>query len=102
MLNAILMMTILGLVMGLLLAVASQVFYVKVDERIEEVRKMLPGLDCGSCGYPGCNAFAEALCTADAKTVKLCRPSKPDARQAIAEYLNSVPDNDGNMMKVEY
>ncbi len=102
MLEAVLMMTILGLILGLLLAIAAKIFYVKVDQRIEEVRAMLPGLDCGGCGYAGCNAFAEALCSGDAKTVKLCRPSKPAAREAIAEYINITPDADGNITKVDF
>ncbi len=101
MLKAVLMMMILGLSMGLLLAIAAKVFYVEVDNRIDDVRKMLPGLDCGGCGYAGCNAFAEAICTGEVTNVKLCRPSKPDARKAIAEYLKSTPDTHGKTIEVE-
>lgn len=45
----ILAVTVIGLICGLLLAVASVVMEVKVDERITAVRECLPGANCGSC-----------------------------------------------------
>ena len=33
----------------------------KKMDRIEEIRKKLPGLDCGSCGSPTCQALAEDI-----------------------------------------
>jgi electron transport complex protein RnfB len=50
----------LGLVFGLGLSYASKVFAVKVDERISKVREMLPGANCGACGFSGCDGLAEA------------------------------------------
>ena len=41
-------------VIGFLLAVASRVFSVKKDERIEKITELLPGANCGACGYSGC------------------------------------------------
>ena len=51
----------LGLLFGLGLSYASKVFEVKVDERIGKVRQMLPGANCGACGYTGCDGLAEAI-----------------------------------------
>lgn len=51
----------LGLVFGLGLAYASKKFEVKVDERVAQVRDVLPGANCGACGQTGCDAFAENL-----------------------------------------
>lgn len=51
----------LGLVMGGLLAIASIKFHVDVDPRVEKVRAVLPGANCGACGIPGCDAAAEAI-----------------------------------------
>ena len=51
----------LGLVFGALLAFASVKFFVPVDERQTEIREILPGANCGACGFPGCDGFAEAL-----------------------------------------
>ncbi len=46
-----------------LLVVANRLLYVYEDPRIDNVTDMLPGTNCGGCGYPGCRPFAEALVT---------------------------------------
>ena len=50
MITAIIMMFVVGAVLGLILGIASNVFKVEVDERVEKVTAMLPGYNCGSCG----------------------------------------------------
>jgi len=52
---------IMGGAFGIILAVASKVFAVKVDERQEKIASILPGANCGGCGYTGCAALAEAI-----------------------------------------
>ena len=54
-------MAAIGLVLGLLLAVAGKVFYVKKDEKAEAVSACLPGANCGGCGFAGCSAYAQAV-----------------------------------------
>lgn len=61
----------LGLVFGIILAVASKLFAVKKDPLVEEVRAALPGANCGACGYPGCDQYAEAV-AADECPITLC------------------------------
>lgn len=39
----------------------------KLMDEIEKVREELPGLDCGSCGAPNCNALAEDIVRKRAK-----------------------------------
>lgn len=56
----------LGLLFGLLLALASIFFKVDADERIEKITNLLPGANCGGCGFAGCAAFAEAIVKGDA------------------------------------
>lgn len=56
----------LGLLFGVLLAIASRVFAVKVDRRIPQVLELLPGANCGGCGYSGCAALAEAIVKGEA------------------------------------
>lgn len=51
----------LGLVFGLILSYASVKFEVKTDDRIAKVREALPGANCGACGFPGCDNYAEAV-----------------------------------------
>ena len=60
----ILLMAAIGLVAAVLLYVAAKKFYVYEDPRIAQVEELLPGANCGSCGYSGCHAFAVACCSA--------------------------------------
>lgn len=51
----------LGLVLGGLLGLANLYLKVEVDPRIEKLIAMLPGYNCGSCGFPGCSGLAEDI-----------------------------------------
>ena len=51
----------LGIVFGAGLAIASRVFFVKRDPRVTEIEEVLPGVNCGACGAPGCSGFAEGV-----------------------------------------
>ncbi|NLD87546.1 MAG: Fe-S cluster domain-containing protein [Clostridiales bacterium] len=55
----------IGLVLGILLAVASKVLAIETDERLEKISEILPGANCGACGFAGCNAFASAVINGD-------------------------------------
>ena len=57
----------LGIVFGIVLAIASRIFEVKVDERVTEITDALPGANCGGCGYSGCAALADAIVKGEAK-----------------------------------
>ncbi|MDD3273960.1 MAG: ferredoxin, partial [Bacteroidales bacterium] len=46
-------LTILGLVLALILYFTAQKFKVVEDPRIDEVETILPGANCGGCGYTG-------------------------------------------------
>ena len=61
----------IGLLCGILLAVAAKVMAVKVDETVGKLRDALPGANCGACGYTGCDGYAEALAKGEAKTIKV-------------------------------
>lgn len=76
----------LGLVFGLVLAIASRVFAVKVDERVPLVTEQLPGANCGGCGYSGCAALADAIVRGDAKPTA-CTVCDAAATAKIAEIM---------------
>ena len=61
MLGGILIMGGVGALVGVGLALASKIFYVYVDPKIEEIEDALPGANCGGCGLPGCGANAVAI-----------------------------------------
>ena len=100
MLNTVVVMLVLGCVMGLILYAASIAFSVEVDEREDKVLEMLPGYNCGSCGFPGCSGLAKALIEGTTDVVN-CRPCKADQRAAIVEYLNNATGPNGEKLTVK-
>lgn len=58
---ALIILGVLGLLFGVIIYVVGQKFKVIEDPLIDEVAEMLPGANCGGCGYAGCRAFAETL-----------------------------------------
>lgn len=56
----------LGVVIGAALAYVGEKMKVEMDPRFERVVDILPGLNCGACGYAGCEAAAEAIVSGDA------------------------------------
>ena len=86
---AVLVLAGLGIIFGILIAVLSKVLYVKVDNRIEEVAKMLPGYNCGGCGKSGCNAMATAI-VEEGYDPGYCKPGKKEQIDAIKEFLKKA------------
>ena len=62
-----------GLILGIVLALASKFFAVDEDEKVLLVREALPGANCGACGYTGCDGYAEAVAKGEAEP-NLCIP----------------------------
>lgn len=91
----------IGALLGLLLAIAAKYLAVKEDERIGAVNQLLPGANCGGCGYPGCSGFAKALVAGEAKKISTCKVLKPEVSAQIKEYLDATPGPDGQIAKVE-
>ena len=75
-----------GLVVGILLGVASEAFKVPVDEKEVAVRACLPGNNCGGCGFPGCDGLAKAIAQGEAP-VGACPVGGPDAAAKIAAIM---------------
>ncbi|MCK4764511.1 MAG: FAD-dependent oxidoreductase [Candidatus Aminicenantes bacterium] len=86
MLIATLSLTGLGLLAAIMLAIASKVFYVWEDPRIEQVEDALLGANCGGCGYAGCSAAAEAVVFGKAKP-DVCIAGGFDIAQAVAAVM---------------
>ena len=83
-----LILGVCGILAGVLLTVASKVFYVEVDERVEKISESLPQANCGACGFAGCADYADAIVNKGAAT-NLCRPGGADAAVKIAEILGT-------------
>lgn len=58
---SVLIVFVIGLLLGFIIAAASHFLAVKKEERIGQIEAVLPGANCGACGYAGCAAYAEAI-----------------------------------------
>ena len=56
-----------GLFIGVFLGIAGKKFAVETDEREEAILDVLPGNNCGGCGYAGCSGLAAAIVTGEAE-----------------------------------
>lgn len=59
--TAVLIVSGIGLIAGIFLALANQFMAVKENETAKKIREELPGANCGACGFSGCSGYAEAL-----------------------------------------
>jgi len=86
MVSGFLVMGGLGVAIGVVLALASKIFYVYVDPKIEAVEDALPGANCGGCGLPGCSSNAVAIVAGKA-SASSCVAGGPDVSAEIAMLM---------------
>ena len=84
-------LTVLGIVFGAILAFASKVFAVEKDPREEAIGEILPGANCGGCGYPGCGGYANAVVKGLAP-VDACAPGGAALAAKIGEIMGVEVD----------
>ena len=82
---AFLVVAAIALLLGILLAVISHFFAVPEDPTQQQVRACLPGINCGACGYKGCDDYAAAL-AAGGVAPNLCIPGA----QVVAEEIGGI------------
>ena len=85
-LTAVGFFAIIGVIVGVLLAIAAHIFAVKQDPRVAEVLACLPGANCGGCGYAGCAAVAEGIVKGELK-VSTCPVGGAAAAQKIGAIM---------------
>lgn len=76
----------IGLLLGLFLGVAGIAFKVEVDEKEEKILGVLPGNNCGGCGYPGCTGLAAAIAKGEA-AVNACPVGGEAVGKKVAEIM---------------
>ncbi len=82
----VIIVAVIGLIAGVGLSLASKFMAVSTDEKQEKIRAALPGANCGSCGFSGCDGYAAAVAAGEAEPDK-CAPGGEAAASAIAEIL---------------
>ena len=77
----------LGLLLALLLYLLAKKFKVEEDPRIDEVEKVMPGANCGGCGFAGCRAFADSAVKAPNLDNHYCPVGGNDVMKQVAAIL---------------
>ena len=90
MLSAILTITILALLFGLLLGYAAVKFHIEGDPVADQIDSLLPQTQCGQCGHPGCRPYAEAIAAGEDEINK-CAPGGEETIIALADLLGRDP-----------
>ena len=86
----ILTLSLLGILAAVILYFVAQKFKVEEDPRIDDVEKMLPGANCGGCGFAGCRGLADALVSKDDISALFCPVGGAATMEGIATYLDKV------------
>lgn len=76
----------LAFLLGLLLGVFKKIFAVPVNEKAEKIKSILPGANCGGCGFPGCAGYAEAISKGEAEPNK-CTAGGASVASSIGKIL---------------
>ncbi len=89
-LPAVLILTLLAVLFGLLLGYAAVRFHVEGDPIVEQIDALLPQTQCGQCGYAGCRPYAEAIAAGEAE-INRCPPGGEVTMIALADLLGRDP-----------
>jgi len=76
----------LALIFGVILGFSARKFAVQTDPAVDRIVNVLPGANCGGCGYPGCAMFAEKVASGEAN-YKGCPPGGETASSEIAGFM---------------
>lgn len=84
----VIVVSLIGILSGGMLTIAAKYMSVPVDERTRNIRDVLPGANCGACGFAGCDEYAEKLTEGVAKPNQ-CPPGGAQCAQDIARILGT-------------
>ena len=90
---AVLVVAGVGLICGIVIAVASCLMGVQEDEKSKALRDCLPGANCGACGYTGCDGYAKALSLGECTKTNLCVPGADATAVKIAAILGVAAED---------
>jgi electron transport complex protein RnfB len=90
MLAAIITLTVLAAVFGLVLGFAAIRYKVESDPVADKIDALLPQTQCGQCGYAGCRPYAEAIASGEVE-INRCAPGGEQTILALADLLGRDP-----------
>lgn len=90
-LKAVGVVAVVAVFLGFIIVLVSKVFAVEVNESQEEINNLLPGVNCGGCGYSGCSGYAEALASGADSNLSKCTAGGQETVEALAAYFGQTP-----------
>ncbi|WP_370978116.1 RnfABCDGE type electron transport complex subunit B [Agaribacterium sp. ZY112] len=97
MIVAVLAITSLGAILGLLLAVAGKYFAVEEgNPLVKEIVALLPQSQCGQCGYLGCSDAANSLVEGEVG-INFCPPGGRALLDELAALMGVDPSEAGDL-----
>ncbi|MGI2258353.1 electron transport complex subunit RsxB [Shewanella sp. GXUN23E] len=88
--TAVVLLTLLALIFGVILGFAAQKFKVEGNPIVDQLEATLPQTQCGQCGYPGCRPYAEAI--ANGEKINRCPPGGTATMEKLAELMGVDPE----------
>ncbi len=83
----IVVITLLGVTLAAVLFLVARKFRVEEDPRIDEIEKLMPGANCGGCGFAGCRAFADSCVKAGNLDNNFCPVGGNETMKQVAAVL---------------
>jgi len=81
--------TVIGLISAVVLTFAAKFMAVTVNEDVAQIFGILPGVNCGACGYAGCEEYARQLSEDRSVKTNLCSPGGSDVARKISTILGT-------------
>lgn len=81
------LLPLIGLVAGIGLAIANHFMAVKENETAKKICDVLPGANCGGCGFSGCAGYAAALANSPHLKTTLCVVGGNETAKEISAIL---------------
>jgi len=79
-------LSVLGFVLALVLGYSADKFKVEKNPKIDELLFVLPGVNCGACGYAGCENYAVNIANSGAP-LTLCAVGGPPVAEKIGDIM---------------
>jgi Na+-translocating ferredoxin:NAD+ oxidoreductase RNF subunit RnfB len=93
MVESALVLSGIGLLFAVVLTGAAKIFYHQEDPKIKSALEVLPGSNCGACGFAGCRGYAEAVVTDDAISANLCTAGGADVAKEISHITGKEAED---------
>lgn len=86
----IVVLTVTALILSIILVLVDYLIN-KEDPKVKEIEELLPGLNCGTCGYGSCKGMATELLK-DKSLYKNCRPLRGEKLEKFKKYFGDSID----------